>query len=268
MRTDRAASPPFQQSAPIGIHEVIVETPAHERRMADYDAGELAAVLEVYRSRLVTLSACPGVESVAIFRNEGSLAGASQDHAHSQVVALPLVSGRLANELVAATTYRRERGQCPTCEMLAEELDAGQRVILQNEDFVALASFAPRFPYETWIVPKAHVHDFSHLTPTHLASLASLVSRALSSFHQLLGRFPYNLVLQTAPPRAPHDVSRSFHWRLEILPRLNTASGFELGSGVFIVDVAPETAAMRLRSVLADDCTSRQQSSEECAAGC
>lgn len=241
---------PYRLVPARGVHEVIVETPDHERRLVDFDADELTAVVEVYLSRLRAVSRAPGVRSVALFRNEGAAAGASQQHAHAQLVALPIVPGRLAGELAGACDYFRRRLGCITCHAVERESPDGHCLIAQNAHFVAMASFAPRFPYETWIVPKRHQHDFRSLEAGQVRSLSSLLQTVLHALNGLLTPFPFNLVLQTAPVRSRQAVSRAFHWRLEIVPRLTTASGFELGSGVFIVAVSPEDAARRLRAAL------------------
>jgi UDPglucose--hexose-1-phosphate uridylyltransferase len=216
----------------------------------DFDAGELATVLAVYRSRLQAASRHRQVKSVALFRNEGKAAGASQEHSHAQLVALPIVPGRLASEIAGATKYFRRSHRCATCDSVEQESSDGRRLVTENGDFVAMTSFAPRFPYETWIVPKRHQHDFRRVGPCQIRSLGSLMAVVLGALQSVVKPFPFNLILQTAPVLTPDPVRRAFHWRLEIVPRLTTASGFELGSGVFIVATSPEDAARRVRSAL------------------
>lgn len=241
---------PYRQTAARGCHEVIIETPHHDRGLAAFGVEELELVLSVYRQRLQALKARRGVRAVAVFRNEGAAAGASQKHAHSQVLALPLVPRRLAQEVLASCRHLQRRGSCVTCEMIQHECDRGTRLVKENRHFAALASFAPRFPYETWILPKSHAHDFAECEGPELHSLAAVVKDVLASLEATLGRFPFNFVLQTAPVRVSSLAERAFHWRLEIIPRLTTASGFEVGTGLFIVSVTPEDAAAALRSAL------------------
>jgi UDPglucose--hexose-1-phosphate uridylyltransferase len=234
-----------------GVHEVIIETPDHHRRLGCFKEDELTTVLSVYRTRMEALRSKPGVRSVALFRNEGAAAGASQEHPHAQMLALPVVSVRLAHETVLANRHFRRRGCCLTCESLVREAaaDAG-RIVFQNADFVAITAFAPRFPYETWILPSAHAHDFGMASGQQLERMAAALKAVLGGLNALLGPFPFNLVVQTAPIHAHATIERAYHWRLEILPRLTTASGFELGTGIFIVAVTPEEAARRLRRAL------------------
>jgi UDPglucose--hexose-1-phosphate uridylyltransferase len=134
--------------------------------------------------------------------------------------------------------------------MIENAMVTRQRVITDNQDFVALTSFAPRFSYETWIVPTAHGHDFLELSERKIHSLADILKQVLSALESIHPSCPYNLLLQHAPIASSNGVARSFHWRLELLPRLTTPSGLELGCDVFIVQVTPEQAAAELRQVL------------------
>jgi UDPglucose--hexose-1-phosphate uridylyltransferase len=238
------------QTAAHGFHEVVIETPQHELRLGQSSLQQLETILTVYQSRARILSGKPGVGSVVVLRNEGAAAGASQEHPHSQILALPLVPSRLAGELAEADRHFRERGRCPTCEMVDRERADARRVVVENADFIALTSFAPRCPYETWIVPRVHASDFRDADGHQLKSLASVLKQVLTALETAEGLFPYNLVLQTAPVEGSTEIERAFHWRLEVLPRLTTLSGFELGCDVFIVTVAPEEAAERLRAIL------------------
>jgi UDPglucose--hexose-1-phosphate uridylyltransferase len=241
---------PFHEDAARGFHEVIIETPEHDRRLAQFSRAQLETLLGVYRSRLHALSREPSVRSIALFRNEGAAAGASQAHPHSQILALPLVPSRLQGELAAAERHFHGQGTCLTCEMVEREVQHSKRLIHQNADFAALTSFAPRFPYETWIIPRSHAPDFGQTARPQLRNMASILKQVLSALESLLGPFPFNLVLQTVPMGEDGRAEGAFHWRFEILPRVTTPSGFELGSDVFIVSLPPEEAAGRLRSVL------------------
>lgn len=243
---------PFDEAPAAGLHEVIIETQEHDRTPSRSTTAQLATLLTIYRDRLAVLSARPGVQSVVVIRNEGREAGASQPHPHSQVLALPMVHPRLADELRAANHHFEAEGRCLTCDMIRHELDGGRRIIAENDAFIAVASFAPRFPYELWIVPRTHGHDFKALGAIEIDRCAEILRQVLEALDSHLGAFPYNLVLLTSPvsgagSAGESDVERSFHWRLELLPRITTPSGLELGCDVFIVSVSPEDAAAALR---------------------
>jgi UDPglucose--hexose-1-phosphate uridylyltransferase len=233
-----------------GFHEVVIETEQHNLRLAQAPLEHLKTILSVYQSRMHVLSKESGIASLVVLRNEGRAAGSSQEHPHAQIFALPLVPGRLQAEVAAAERHFHERGHCVTCRMIEDEIFSRQRLIAENQDFLALTSFAPRFSYETWIVPTAHGHNFCELGEQKIQSLAHILKQVLSALDSIHGPCPNNLVLQTAPIASSNGVAQSFHWRLEILPRLTTPSGLELGCDVFIVPVTPEQAAAELREAL------------------
>jgi UDPglucose--hexose-1-phosphate uridylyltransferase len=233
-----------------GFHEVIIETTEHGRRFSAFSHSHMQAVLSTYRDRVERLNAAPGVRSVILFRNDGRAAGASQEHPHAQILGLPLVPDTLACEIAAAEKHFQERQGCLSCDLLARERRDARRVVAANEDFVVLAAFAPRFPCELWIVPTAHGPDFSRITLSAIRNLAFILGETLRALESMLGPFPYNLILQTAPTSASGAFDRFFHWRLEIVPRFTVASGFELATSVFIVSLLPEQAAAGLRQIL------------------
>ena len=238
------------QTAAHGFHEVVIETPQHDLRLGQASLRQLETILTVYQSRARILSGEPGVQNVVVVRNEGRGAGASQAHPHSQIFALPLVPSRLVDELAEAARRFNERGCCPTCEMVDRERADARRVVVENEDFIALTSFAPRFPYETWIVPTVHAHDFREADDRQLRGLASVLKQVLTALETVESSCPYNVVLHTAPVQPTIGGERAFHWRIEILPRLTIPSGLELACDVFIIGVTPEHAAEKLRAVL------------------
>jgi UDPglucose--hexose-1-phosphate uridylyltransferase len=257
LRSSSPASPvvsaPYEEAPARGYHEVVIDTPDHHRRLSEFSVEQLAVVLSVYRSRIEALSHCPNVESISMFRNDGRAAGATQEHPHTQILALPFVPERLQREIMSASQHLKEHGRCPTCDILNREVPGGPLFLSENTDFAAVVSFAGRFPYETWILPKIHGHDFAQVSRAVISSLAGMVGDVLHLMESALGVFPFNLVFQTSPVRRDDSIERAFHWRIEIMPRLSIPSGFELGSDTFIVSVAPEDAASRLRSVVQAD---------------
>ena len=213
-----------------GYHELFVECPEHVERPTELSESQLAGVFCAYRMRLAHHFANPRIESVSIFKNVGVAAGASREHAHSQLIALPFV----ASGLVPVP------GPCAVCRMPGET----HRLVAESEHFAAICPAAPRFAHEVWIVPTAHEPRFESLDRD--AELARLVRRVLGAIDALLNRPAFNWMLVTAPRASGNE----FHWRLEIIPRQSAVAGFEWGTGVFIVDVAPDCAAARLRDKL------------------
>jgi len=232
----------------MGAHEVIIETPHHSRHLADMKADELAAVLEVYRERYRALLQQPGVGYVSLFRNHGREAGTSQAHPHAQLIAVNLVPGDVQHRWDRAALYRQETGRCLYCDLLAAEQAQGTRVVMDTGTFAAVCAYAPRFPYETWILPARHGADFADVaggTDGELTELAQVLGTVLRGLRDLLDDPPYNLVFHGRPDRVD-----GFHWHMQILPRTTRQAGFEMDTGMAVVPVPPEQAAADLRSVI------------------
>jgi UDPglucose--hexose-1-phosphate uridylyltransferase len=223
--------PAVRPDAPaFGYHELLVECREHVERPIELAVDQLADVFRAYRDRLAHHFAMPRVEAVSIFKNVGVAAGASREHAHSQLVALPFVPSGLVSV----------PGPCAVCRMPGET----DRLVARSEHFATVCPTAPRFANEVWIVPTAHEPRFE--ATDRDAELARFVRRVLRAMDALLDRPAFNWMLVTAP----REAAAEFHWRLEIVPRRSAVAGFEWATGVFINDVAPERAAARLRDKL------------------
>jgi UDPglucose--hexose-1-phosphate uridylyltransferase len=232
----------------VGAHEVIVESPDHERGLAELEAAQVAAVLAVCRRRMAELHADPRVRYVLIFKNHGAPAGASLEHPHAQLIATPILPLQVQEELDGALRYFELKERCVFCAIAAQELGppAGPRLVLARDGCVVLEPYAPRFPYETWILPAAHASAFERGDAAQDAALAAVLGETLRRLERVLPGLAYNLVLHTAPCRSPE--LEHFHWHVEILPRRAEFAGFEWGSGFYINPVPPETAAAALRA--------------------
>lgn len=239
----------------VGAHEVIVETPDHHRGAADLSAEELLDVLRVYRTRLSDLKRDVRLRYLMLFKNHGAEAGSRLDHSHSQLIAIPEIPGQIAAELRSAWEYFRHKERCLLCDVVRQELDDGERVVLEGARFVAFAPFASAFPFQVSVVPRFHAHDFTDMGDEDLLHLASTLRDVLVRLKVALEDPPYNLALHTAPPPHPRpgrpglwdSVALDWHWRLEVAPRLSRIAGFEWSTGFHINPVTPEEAAAFLR---------------------
>ncbi|HAF17805.1 MAG TPA: galactose-1-phosphate uridylyltransferase, partial [Peptococcaceae bacterium] len=176
---------------------------------------------------------------------EGSIAGASLEHPHSQLIATPLVPPFIAEELKGAKEYHTEQGHCIYCDMIAHEIEEGERVVAEKQDFISFCPYASRFPFETWIMPKRHQASFGSLDSGQLQSLTEIVQETMQKITGSLNNPPYNMVLHSAP--SGEDDAPYYHWHLEVLPRLTIVAGFEWGTGIIINPTPPESAAKYLR---------------------
>ncbi|AEB10234.1 galactose-1-phosphate uridylyltransferase [Desulfobacca acetoxidans] len=231
----------------IGAHEVIIENPNHQATLSTLTIPQFADVLYAYRDRIRDLSRDPRFRYILIFKNSGRAAGASLEHSHSQLIGLPIVPELVQEELSGSLMHYRLKERCVFCDMIRQELQQGVRVVLENELFVAICPFAPRSPFEIWILPKKHHSSYIDMLDKEYLKLAELFSPVLRRLDVALNRAPYNFILHTAPVRETH--MEHYHWHFEIMPKLTLMAGFEWGSGFFINPTPPEDAARYLREV-------------------
>lgn len=229
----------------IGAHEVIIETPEHRTTMAALPAAQIESVLWAYRDRILDLKKDTRFKYMLIFKNFGEAAGASLEHTHSQLIALPVVPKRVQEEVTGARDYYSYKERCLFCDMIRQEFSSGVRLVAENEKFFALCPFAPRFPFELWIVPKEHQSSFEESSRTEFQHLAALLKDMLGRLEAVLDHPAYNYIIHTSP--VPDGVNDYYHWHLEIMPKLTNLAGFEWGTGFYINPTPPEEAAKFLR---------------------
>lgn len=241
----------------IGDHEVIITRP-HDVLTAFLPDDVMDANLYIYQERMRDLSNHPEVQHVHVLQNYGKAGGASMLHPHSQVFATPFVPEHLHDEVVGSYVYFEQHGACIYCEMLLYEMSEKLRVVIDDPDFLVFAPFASRVPYALRIIPKRHMASFMDMTATERKSLGRVLKSSLVRIYRKLGNPAYNYYIHTMP--VSHELmtrydDRSYHWHLEILPRLNVWGGFELGSDVYVNTILPETAADLLRQPDAAEAT-------------
>jgi len=244
----RSADTDFFQSMPgIGSHEVIIETPDHHRTLTEMSDEEIVRVLNVCRERMRTLREDPRIRYAIVFKNHGAQAGATREHGHAQLIALPIVPDFVREEVDGARAYFAGTNRCVFCDVLREERAAKDRVILEHGQVVAIAPYASRSPFETWLVPKHHGAAFEDAPAPVVADMAGALKAVLERINRALHTPPYNLIVHTAPFGGGD--AESFHWHVELMPRLSRTAGFEWGTGFYINPTAPEDAARILREV-------------------
>jgi UDPglucose--hexose-1-phosphate uridylyltransferase len=237
----------FDRMNGVGAHEVVIETPDHQASLATLPLDAVADVLLAYRERMVDLKKDPRFEYILVFKNHGAAAGASLDHPHSQLIATPIIPIMVTEELNGAAQYYDIKERCVWCDIVRQERRSRRRsrIILESSGFVALAPFAPRFPFETWILPTRHRSGFEETGVDELRGLGEVLGEFLRRMDRVLNMPPFNYMLHTAPLR--DGALEHFHWHLEIIPKLAQVAGYEWGSGFFINPVPPEDAAAALR---------------------
>jgi UDPglucose--hexose-1-phosphate uridylyltransferase len=229
----------------LGAHEVVIETPRHNETLATLPLQAVKSVLWAYRERMTDLRRDHRLRYVLVFKNHGLAAGASLEHSHSQIIALPIVPKRVSEEIEGAKNYFLYKDRCVFCDIIRQELHQKSRVINENQAFVSITPFASRFPFETWILPKTHYPSFEHMESSLYEPAAQILSDTLHRLHQVLNNPPYNYVIHTSS--FPQEDQDYYHCHLEIMPILTKVAGFEWGTGFYINPTPPEEAAQYLR---------------------
>jgi len=242
---DRAGEGLYDQMTGIGAHEVIIESPDHKLSLADLTEKQVHDIFWAFRDRILDLRRDTRLKFILLFKNHGEAAGASVEHTHSQLIALPVVPIRVREELDGARHYYAFKERCVFCDMVRQDSRDGARVILETDEILVMAPYAPRFPFETWVLPRAHSSHFETAQPSVIQSLAWAMRATIRKMEKVLERPAYNFVIHTAPVQeAPLE---HYHWHLEIIPRLTRVAGFEWGAGFYINPTPPEEAAQFLR---------------------
>ena len=238
-----------------GAHEVVVEHPDHLSCMADFSVEHIQDILKIFKIRLIDLYQDNRLRYVLVFKNHGITAGASLSHSHSQIIAMPIVPQNIKVELEAARTHYLRKERCLFCDVIKQEFMARDRIVSENEHYMAFAPYASRFPFEVNITPKQHSFRFTDEGDESLMLLAKMLKDVLLRLKVALNDPAYNLILHTAPNLVARpgnndywsSIELDYHWYIEIMPRLTKVAGFEWGTGFYINPTPPEDAAGFLR---------------------
>lgn len=245
---DRRLDGVFESRDGLGAHEVVIETPIHDQPLQHLAADRLWRVLWAWRTRLQDLKRDSRFAAAVVFKNHGRAAGARMDHAHSQIAAYPVVPAALDEKIRGSGEHYGRTGHCIFCDMTTQELQSGRRTVSDTTSVVAIAPFASRVPFETWLLPCDHAPRFEETSDATLEATAVVLRDVMARVDWALERPAYNLVLHTAPFSG--DADAGFHWHLEVIPRVTRWSGLEWGSGIPRNPVSPEEATRVLRGVV------------------
>jgi len=244
---DRQGEGMFDRMTGIGAHEVVIEHTDHDMTFATMTEQEIVRVLWAFRDRVHDLKNDIRFRYILLFKNHGAAAGATLEHGHSQLIALPIVPNFVREELDGAKRHYADKERCVFCDIVHQEMTAGRRIVDANADVVALAPYASRVPFETWLLPRVHASRYED-APRHVVeSLAAMLKGLVARLDRTLEKPPYNLIVHSAPLR--EDAGPFFHWHVEVMPRISRVAGFEWGSGFYINPTAPEEATEVLRKI-------------------
>jgi UDPglucose--hexose-1-phosphate uridylyltransferase len=242
---DRAGEGLYDRMTGIGAHEVIIESAEHKVSLAELPEKRVEDLFWAFRDRIVDLKRDTRLRYILLFKNHGEAAGASLEHSHSQLIALPVVPIQVQEEIEGGRRYYSFRERCVFCDIARQESADGSRMVLETDEVVVLAPYAPRFPFETWVLPRSHHSHFESAHPSLIQNLAWAVRSTIRKIEKVLEFPAYNFLIHTAPIQ--DGPLEHYHWHVEIIPRLTRMAGFEWGSGFYINPTPPEESAQFLR---------------------
>ncbi|MEK7542218.1 MAG: DUF4931 domain-containing protein [Patescibacteria group bacterium] len=235
---------PYQVADGVGFHEVIV-TKSHGKDIPEFSVGEVEELFHMYQARYIALKDEEFVNYISIFKNKGPKAGATLLHPHSQLIATPIFDPDIVGSLEGSLRYFEQNKKCIHCTMLAWDREDKQRVVYENDEYIAVCPFASRVAFEMRVYPKKHVAYFERTDENERELLADAFLQAMKKLSRALEDPDYNYFLHTAP--ADNGNYEHYHWHWEILPKTSTWAGYELGTGIEISTIEPEKAAAFLR---------------------
>lgn len=230
-----------------GVHEVLIETPRHVLSINEMEEDRVRDVLLLYQRRMLQLRSDGRLQYIMLFKNVGGTAGATVEHSHTQIIGMPVVPTVVRSELDHARQFHDLVRDCIFCRMLKDELASAERIVYVGKEFVALAPFASRFPFETWILPRRHSTHFEEHDGATFGELAVVLRTVLNRLDAALNFPSFNYLLHTAPLT---QGVQHYHWHFEIIPCITRVAGFEWGTGFYINPVLPESAAEFLRQAI------------------
>lgn len=238
---------PYEWIEGVGFHEVVI-TRDHERSIARMNDREVELILRAYQDRYLVMKNNACVKYISIFHNHGREAGATLFHPHSQIIAIPVLPPDVYRSIKGSAKYYHRHNSCVHCVIIRYELKKKERIIYENEYFIALAPFASKTAFEVRIFPKEHHAHFESVPPKPLLFLANALRVTLAKLYRGLKNPDYNFFIHTAPTDKEKEF-RHYHWHIEILPKTAIWAGFEIGTGIEISAISPEAAAKFLRKI-------------------
>jgi UDPglucose--hexose-1-phosphate uridylyltransferase len=242
---DRQGDGLYDKMNGIGAHEVIIEAPEHNLTLGGMTDKRAEDIFWAIRDRFLDLKKDQRMRYILAFKNHGESAGATLEHSHSQLIALPVVPRRVQEELEGAKRYYDLKERCIFCDIVRQEINTGSRVVLETEQFLVICPYAARFPFEIWVLPRRHFSHFEDSDIPTFHNLGWVMPTLLREIDKVLERPAYNAMIHTAPlqePKLPY-----YHWHMELIPKLTRVAGFEWGTGFYINPTPPEESAKFLR---------------------
>jgi UDPglucose--hexose-1-phosphate uridylyltransferase len=238
----------------LGACEVVLFSPHHSGTLTDLSVDKMGQLIQVWRDRYVELGARPEIEYVFIFENKGEVIGVTIPHPHGQIYAFSFIPPRIGKELESEMEYFRKTGGCLHCELVRQELECGERLVAETDEFVAFIPFYARLPYEVHVYAKKHTPSMAEFSEKQELDLARMLKGVLEKFDGLWNfSLPYMMVMHQKPTDGKNWPGSHYH--IEFYPpyrtpvKLKYLAGCETGAGTYVNDTLPEEKAKELKAV-------------------
>lgn len=235
----------YQVAEGVGYHDVLI-TRDHRKDFSDLPSRAASDVLRAFRERYSMLAHDHCIAYISLFHNWGKTAGASVEHPHYQIIAIPVIPPDVSHSLRGSMAYTKKHGSCVHCAMIVSEKKEKRRILFENKDAIVFAPFVSREPFEMRVFPKRHQPYFEETLPREIDAVSEALQSALRMMNRTLKKPDYNFFIHTAPLKEKKKYA-NYHWHIEVLPKVNISAGFELGTGIEINSVDPDDAARALK---------------------
>lgn len=246
----------YDRMRTVGAHEVLIENPRHDGHMWNASDADVEQFLRLAALRIQDLKRDSRLKYVSIFKNHGEASGQEFDHPTSQLTATTFVPRRVLYELRAGRDYFEGKERCVFCDIISQEERQNLRVVEIRGDYLAVGPYAPRVPYETWILPRVHEAAFERTATSRSGGLLDLASLLRHTLQRILTvAEAFHLVLHTSPNSLhPSEalgywktLDDDYHWHVEILPILQAKAKSYTFKETYYSPITSETAVKRLR---------------------
>ncbi|MGB6328869.1 MAG: galactose-1-phosphate uridylyltransferase [Halarcobacter sp.] len=234
----------FEKCSGFGAHEVVIETPSHKRQIWDYDYNNFANYFAIIQERVINLQKDNRFAYLSVFKNQGENAGASMEHSHSQILALPFIPKKIKEEIEYKKEYYKEHKRALLDDLVYEEIQYNKNIVAQNSEFIIYCPYASEFAFEVKIVSKKKLSSLKEFNKSDLSALCDIVDDFFKLYHKALGEVPFNMIIKNAPYENYNDKTKEYYrFNIEIKPRIYKQAGFELDTDISINVVLPENAS-------------------------
>lgn len=233
----------FENYSGFGAHEIVIETPIHNKQIWDYDYNDLLNYFTIIQERVINLKRDDRFAYLSVFKNQGENAGSSMSHSHSQIIALPFVPKKTKEACLYKKSYYDEHKRALLDDLVYEELAYEKNIISQNSEFVIYCPYASEFAFEAKIVSKKKLSSLIEFTRSDLSALCDIVNEFFTGYYKVLGEVPFNMIIKNAPYEGYNDKTKEYYrFHIEIKPRIYKQAGFELDNDISINVMLPEEA--------------------------